>query len=125
MFVPDSFRLAVKDKKQGSGGEHPSSEYWREAYEAWGNIAIDNYCAMVNAGVCPEQARYILPQGVMVNWVWTGSLLAYARFYKLRSKTDTQEETRRIAKEVGVIANRLFPVSWKALVNYKEEDRED
>lgn len=117
LFVPDEFRSAVKDKKQGSGGDHPASEYWRETYEAWGKIAIDNYCAMIEAGVCPEQARYILPQGVMVNWIWTGSLLAYARFYNLRSKPDTQKETQEVAAQVDKIMAGLYPVSWKALTN--------
>ena len=70
---------------------------------------------MVSAGVCGEQARYILPQGAIVNWIWTGSLLAYARFYNLRSKPDTQKETQVLAELVGGHMDRLFPVAWPAL----------
>lgn len=70
---------------------------------------------MIADGVCPEQARFILPQGVMVNWIWTGSLLAYARFYKLRSKLDAQAEVRDMAAQVSDIMWEIFPVSWTAL----------
>lgn len=115
LFVPDAFRSAVKDKKQGSGEAHPNSESWLTVYSDFCANAIDAYEGMIRDGLCAEQARYILPQGVMVNWVWTGSLLAYARFYKLRSKSDTQKETQVLAGLVGDHMARLFPVSWTAL----------
>ena len=115
LFVPDEFRSAVKDKKQGSGGALSNSEFLIDRYKAYGVQAIECYEWLIAEGVCPEQARYILPQGVMVNWIWTGSLLAYARFYKLRSKPDTQKETQVLAGLVGDHMARLFPVSWTAL----------
>lgn len=114
IYLPE-FRSSVKDKKQGSGGPHPDAGHWEYAYRQEANRCVDLYLDMVTAGVCGEQARYILPQGAMVNWIWTGSLLAYARFYKLRSKHDTQKETQILAGLVGDHMDRLFPVSWAAL----------
>lgn len=114
LFVPE-FRDAAKDKKQGSGGRHKDSESWKSIYYSHCDRAINIYESMIDDGVAPEQARYILPQGVMVNWIWTGSLLAYARFYNLRSKPDTQQETQEVARQVGEIMGRLWPVSWPAL----------
>lgn len=114
LFVPE-FREAVKDKKQGSGGIHNLNDLAKREYEYQCNAALIIYDQWIRYGICPEQARYILPQGVMVNWIWTGSLLAYARFYNLRSKPDTQQETRVIAEQVGEIMGRLWPVSWPAL----------
>lgn len=114
LFVPE-FRESVKDKKQGSGGLHSNGEKWLDIYQKQSHRCIDVYLDMISAGICPEQARYILPQGVMVNWIWTGSLLAYARFYGLRSKPDTQKETQDISKLVGEVMAGLYPVSWNAL----------
>lgn len=114
LFVPE-FREAVKDKKQGSGSTHTYNEEWRGFYERMIQNNIEMYGLMIKAGICPEQARYVLPQGVMVNWIWTGSLLAYARFYNLRSKPDSQAETRLIADMVGGYMSSLYPVSWTAL----------
>ena len=115
LFVPDEFRSAAKDKKQGSGGVHDLSDDWRDGYIYYANKMIDMYENMIEDGICPEQARYILPQGCMVNWIWTGSLLAYARFYNLRSKPDAQKEIQIIADKVDKIMSDLYPVSWNAL----------
>lgn len=114
LFVPE-FREAVKDKKQGSGAVHWSNLAWQAEYEYRCKRSIQLYLDMITDGICPEQARYILPQGVMVNWIWTGSLLAYARFYNLRSNPDTQKETQVLANKVGDHMASLFPVSWSAL----------
>lgn len=114
LFIP-TFREAAKDKKQGSGGIHPKEDIWSDRYQKQSHHCIDIYLDMISDGICPEQARYILPQGVMVNWIWTGSLLAYARFWGLRSKPDTQAETRIIADQVGAIMHGLYPTSWAGL----------
>lgn len=74
------------------------------------------YNEMVEAGVAPEQARFVLPQGVMTEWVWTGSLYAWARFYIQRTDSHAQKEIQDLAKMVGEIIKPLYPHSWKALV---------
>lgn len=115
LFVPDAFRAAVKDKKQGSGGVHRGSDKWIREYLYHAKQCIDLYEDMIADGICPEQARFILPQGIMVNWIWTGSLLAYSRFCKLRLKPDAQAEVRVMAEQVSDIMAGLYPVSWSAL----------
>lgn len=117
LYVPDEFRQAAENVKQGSAGKHPFSDDWRIRYEdrAWDALSL--YEAMITDGVCPEQARFILPQGCMVNWMWTGSLAAYARFYKQRTDPHAQKEVQMLAEKVGAIIEPLFPVSWKALTN--------
>ena len=115
LFVPDAFREAVKDKKQGSGGVHEWSSHYKRVYEDHCRDAIEHYLDMIRVGICPEQARFILPQGIMVNWIWTGSLLAYSRFCKLRLKPDAQAEVRIMAEQVSDIMAGLYPVSWSAL----------
>jgi thymidylate synthase (FAD) len=72
---------------------------------------------MIFDGVCPEQARFILPQGCMVNWIWTGSLAAYARFYRQRTDPHAQKEVQQLARLIGDQIEPLFPVSWRALTN--------
>jgi len=65
--------------------------------------------------VCPEQARMVLPQNMMTEWYWSGSLIAFARVCNLRLKKDTQKETRFVAEQIDELASKLFPVSWKHL----------
>ena len=77
--------------------------------------AIDTYNYLIKVGVAPEQARFVLPQGVMTEWVWSGSLQAWARFYNQRSDNHAQQEIQFLAREVDRIVGALFPVSWEAL----------
>lgn len=115
LYVPDEFRQAAENVKQGSAGVHPKSAYWLRRYNRVTVEALCEYADMIKDGVCPEQARFILPQGCMVNWIWTGSLAAYARFYRQRTDPHAQKEVQLLAEKVGTIIEPLFPVSWKAL----------
>ena len=47
-----------------------------------------------------EQARTILPLNLETTFIWTGSLLAYINFWKLRITRDTQAETMQIAMDM-------------------------
>lgn len=118
LFIPEAFRSKPEgNKKQGSGGEHIRSDWWVTRYEEVCYDAISLYEQMIDDGVAPEQARFVLPQGCMVNWIWTGSLAAYARFCKLRLDSHAQGEVTDLAEEISKIIQPLFPYSWKALMN--------
>lgn len=119
LFIPDEFRSTPDGNiKQGSGGTHKESEYFKEQYKHICGQAIKNYETMIESGIAPEQARFTLPQGVMVNWTWTGSLAAYARFHLLRSDSHSQKEIQDFAGQHADIASELFPVSFKALTEF-------
>jgi thymidylate synthase (FAD) len=75
----------------------------------------DAYKAMIDTGVCAEQARAILPQSLLTEWYWSGTLMAFSRVVKLRNAKDAQLETRAIAKDIDIHMRKLFPVSWSAL----------
>lgn len=115
LFIPKHFRAAAASVKQGSAGPHTESEQWKTVYTEHCTQALDTYETMIADGVCPEQARLILPQGCEVNWVWTGSLYAYANFYNQRSDSHAQQEIQDLAEAVNQIIAPLYPVSWNAL----------
>jgi len=120
-YVPKSWRGRSEDKKQGSEGEVKldswSLEVADNAYEAGGysGSALGVYKCLLDQGVCPEQARMVLPQSMMTEWYWSGSLDAFADMCKLRCKPDTQAETAEVAWEIDRNMIDLFPVSWRAL----------
>ena len=115
LYIPDAFREAAASVKQGSAGVHPRNEAWLAQYEDFGEAALGVYASMIEDNICPEQARFILPQGCEVNWVWTGSLYAFANFYNQRSDSHAQQEIQQLAAQVDQIIAPLYPVSWKAL----------
>lgn len=115
LYIPEEIRAAAASVKQGSAGKHVRSAEWLADYKFVCGRSLDLYEAMIADGVCPEQARFVLPQGVQVNWLWTGSLYAFANFFNLRTDSHAQKEIQLLAHEVGQIIAPLFPVSWSAL----------
>lgn len=114
-FIPE-FRTQADNKKQGSGGKHSDNDALRGIYRGICSEAIRYYEELLEAGVAEEQARFVLPQGVMVNWYWTGSLSAFARFCKQRMDPHAQLEIQQLAAMVASQIKGLYPVSWAALM---------
>ena len=73
------------------------------------------YNTLLDKGVAPEQARMVLPQSMMTEWYWSGTLYAFSRICNLRCKPDTQKETRDVADMINRLCDSKFPRSWKAL----------
>lgn len=120
LFIPDGFRAKPQGSiKQGSADLHPESDMWMVRYQNHCKQQIDLYEEAIAAGVCPEQARFFLPQGVEVNWVWTGSLYAFSNFVNQRKDSHAQVEVQNLAAEVSDIIKPLYPVSWSALTEGK------
>ena len=116
-YVPDVWRGRSADKKQGSDGEVKLGTLDAAIVSDSPYDALSAYKALLKSGVAPEQARMVLPQSVMTEWYWTGTLGAIAKMCNLRCKPDTQYETRLIADQISSKMGELFPVSWEALVN--------
>ena len=113
-YQPTEWRGRSVDKKQGSSGKITvSSDIARDMAES----AKKDYEYLLDLGICPEQARMVLPQSMVTEWYWSGSLDAFADMCALRCKPDTQAETAEVAWEIDRIMIDLFPVSWRALRN--------
>lgn len=111
--MPRFWRKKAENKKQGSSKDFVKV-IGRE-YENAVRTCIVAYENLLHQGVCPEQARMVLPQSMYTSYYVTGSLFAFARAYMLRSSSDAQEEIRELAEQWNKIFIKLFPVSWKAI----------
>ena len=128
-YWPDKWRKRAENKKQGSSDEVFETEpivairEWERgqvvaAPSKLQSLMVAMYNGLVALGVAPEQARMILPQNMMVNWVWTGSLLGWAQMCKARLADDAQRETQEFARKVQDVVAPLYPVSWDNLTRY-------
>jgi len=110
-YEPKEWRGRSEDKKQGSDGV---VDIYMDQDMQWHRqlVAYEN---LINNGVCPEQARMVLPQSMMTEWYWSGSLDAFADMCNLRCSGDTQLETRLVANDICNSMKELYPVSWFAL----------
>ena len=115
-FKPDYWRGRAENVKQGSSGEVKSNANVAYQYHKMEGL----YKQLLDEGVCPEQARMVLPQSMMTEWYWSGTLYAFSKMCGLRLKEDTQAETRIVAEKIEDVMMKLYPVSWEALRMYEE-----
>ena len=112
-YTPLVWRGSPENKKQGSSDvevDIDPNDFIRMVDSAkW------MYEHLLEMGVCPEQARMVLPQSMMTEWYWSGTLYAFARVCNLRCKDDAQLETQMIANQIDELAEEIFPYSWETL----------
>ena len=113
-YIPE-LRLRAENVKQGSRDEvidmgyNPISDACK--------IALRAYNKLLEANVAPEVARSVLPLNTMTEWIWTGSLYAFARVINLRTDSHAQKESRIVGEKIKEIVKEHFPVSSKYLLN--------
>lgn len=123
-WFPEEWRGRPVNAKQGSTGilddVQPEIVFSSTAQYAV-TIALNTYNDFINTGMAPEQARMFLPQNMMTEWWWTGSLAAWSRVFHLRLDAHTQEESRLLVSQMYDILLPHFPNAIPALVKLGEK----
>ena len=120
-YLPEKWRAKADSVKQGSGGElkiddvGDTKNYLDENTEDLNSFCKGYYNWLLHEGVCPEQARMVLPQSMYTEWIWTGSLYFFTNVYNLRSDPHAQKEVQEVAEIIKEVVEPLYPVSWKEL----------
>ena len=116
-FYTPSLRKRAENVKQGS--EESISSYrlvkWYDGQDII-DLALREYKCMISEGVAPEVARAYLPQSMMTEWIWSGTLGAYCDMLRLRLDPHTQYESRIVAQKIHDLILPIFPVSVPALL---------
>ena len=126
-YTPDVWRGKADNAKQGSSEKeidiNPTIQGIPPAlvdvYQHALKTCKWTYENLLDKGVCPEQARMVLPQSMYTSYYVTGSLSAFARAYKLRIDKHAQKEIQELAEKWNAIIKDLYPVSWEALTDGK------
>jgi len=114
------WRGRSRDKKQGSRGRilQRDEDVMRHIYNKICDETLSVYKRMLQYDVAPEQARAVLPLSTMTEWIWSGSLGAFAKMLNLRLSHDSQKETQEVARLIKELLEPLFPISLKALTEH-------
>ena len=116
-YTPEFFRKAAENVKQGSKDEAvEENECCLAEYEAHYLNSLSLYDDMIEAGVCREQARTVLPQGMNTEFYMSGSLQAFVHFIKLRTDSHAQREIQDYGFAFKTLVEQSFPISTKSLL---------
>lgn len=116
IYIAKEWRGRAENVKQGSSDEAICVGKLPPAlFGAYAERALQTYQDALDAGVCPEQARMVLPQSMYTEFIETGSLAAYARLASLRLDPHAQKEIQWYAQAIDKVMSELYPVSWAAL----------
>lgn len=115
IYTPTTVHLAPEGSiKQGSSDQTTSE--WESSMKTNAMAAVTLYNEMIANGVAPEDARMVLPLSMYTEWVWSGTLAAWARVCKLRCDPHTQSHTRTYGEGIARIARDTFPAAFAALM---------
>ncbi len=75
-------------------------------------LAENSYRWAVRNGIAKEQARAVLPEGLIMSRMYmNGTLRSWIHYIQLRSANGTQREHMEIAKECAKVIAEVFPLS--------------
>lgn len=123
-YYPEIWREAPETVKQGSKETSAfNKKEYEQVTEDYHNVlqqCVSQYNSLIEKGVCPEQARMILPLSTYVEFIETGSLAGYLRLMKLRCDEHAQWETRQYANAVSCFIKDNFPVAYSKSFKLKK-----
>lgn len=128
-YEPKAFRTQHKSNRQASNAEdllNPEiSKYWQPNVELGSKKAsniikwhhknsLELFNDLIEAGVCREQARGVLPQNLYTEYYGSVNLSNLLKFVELRTHDGAQWEIQQVAKACLDIAESLYPVTIEA-----------
>jgi thymidylate synthase (FAD) len=95
-----------------------NDEHRQIAYQ-WENLqrdiikrTQDVYAWAIAKGIAKEQARAVLPEGMMESRLYmNGTLRSWIHFIELRSANGTQKEHQEVALECAKVISEIFPLA--------------
>jgi thymidylate synthase (FAD) len=85
---------------------------WERAQQRVKMAAIEAYEWAIANGIAKEQARAVLPEGMMSSRLYmNGTLRSWIHFIELRSANGTQKEHQEVARACAEAIAAIFPMA--------------
>ena len=123
-YEPFEFRTQHKSNRQASNAsdlQNPEVLFGTESWGASGPAdvlikrhhanSVDLFNALLESGVCREQARGVLPQNLYTEYYGTVNLNNLLKFIDLRMHEGAQWEIQQVAKACLAFAEKAFPIT--------------
>lgn len=113
LWWPKEWHKAPTHSKQGASKE--LFDWPMANYEGLADTIVDNYEYLVSVGLAPEEARILLPQSMMTEWIWTGSIAAFQRVCRERLAPGAQGATREVAQMIDSALAQKHGSNWREM----------
>tara|TARA_R110000824_G_scaffold32672_8_gene105343 strand:+ start:2623 stop:3336 length:714 start_codon:yes stop_codon:yes gene_type:complete len=121
-YEPEAFRTQHKSNRQASNTEElidsvlilNSETKCSKKVQAHHGRCLYLYKKLIEAGVCREQARGVLPQNLYTEYYGTVNLNNLLKFIDLRTHEGAQWEIQKVAEACLEIATDLWPATVNA-----------
>ena len=117
-YEPEAFRTQHKSNRQASNAEeliNPVLSNWNleasESIRHHHQASLQLFEELIDAGVCREQARGVLPQNMYTEYYASANLNNILKFIDLRTHEGAQKEIQDMAKGMLKIITKLYPVT--------------
>mgnify|MGYP003645351139 CR=1 FL=1 len=138
-YEPKEFRTQHKSNRQASNAEElidpqiisgqdpynhgaPYFDPVSKVIRAHHGDSLGLFNRLIEAGVCREQARGVLPQNLYTEYYGTVNLSNLLKFIDLRTHEGAQWEIQKVAEACLEIATDLFPVTVGAYRRIRSEE---
>ena len=128
-YEPEAFRTQHKSNRQASNAEELINPFIASASDPAAvvvkrmhSVALSAFNDLIEAGVCREQARGVLPQNLYTEYYGTVNLSNLLKFIDLRTHEGAQWEIQKVAEACLEIATDLFPVTVGAYRRIRGEE---
>jgi len=113
-FVTREARLQDPKNRQNSIEIHNKllQEQWVSYQQEVIDLAREKYEWAIRSGIAKEQARVVLPEGLIESKLYVnGTLRSWIHYIQLRSANGTQKEHIEIAKACATVISDIFPLA--------------
>lgn len=114
-WIPDQFRKQAGKNKQSSSGVVDNQELAASLYRENARASVVIYNSLLEAGVAREQARAVLPVGMVTRFYATANLRNWYNWWVLRSGEGAQKEIQHYATKIDTILTNMWPNAWGVL----------
>jgi thymidylate synthase (FAD) len=116
MVEPIKLRFKAEGgNRQGSGEDVPDGD-WRQAiFEDTIFACVSTYNKLIEGGVAPESARFVLPLAVKTRFYMKASVRTWIHYFELRCDSHTQKEHQQVANAIRKEFANHFPTVMQAI----------
>lgn len=118
IHVPIPLRQQSSTNKQATEAELKGSVGLQYMMQDVMDDSFAAYKKLLDFGVCREQARVVLPVGMMTEFYWKIDIHNLLHFLRLRMHPHAQKEIRVFADAIAEIVKEWMPATWEAFEDY-------